>query len=216
MTEEDAKPSAALGTPRVVCAIILLAIFALPRLPFYPATHLFTPIDKNFLNWYVGGSAVVGYFAYMGFFTWGNWNIEHAGLSMAIGIFGLLLAPLCGMMAYFTAEQFYGYYELEYLPHQQRERLYAVTSISSRGRGGDHAWVMPYGMRTWGLPLSIHDYRAHRAGELMPPFVCYRVTELRNGRVIGIVEPPRWHTPDALVPCRGNDPRRVAEESAAH
>jgi len=180
---------------------ILVTIFALPRLPFFNPPHLFTPVDKTFIHWYIGISATLEYLAFFGLVMWGNWNLA--------GIFGFMIATVCGGMAYLSGVQFYSYYNLVYLPHERREMLYLVPKISMQGRGGYQAWVSPYGLRTWGLPLSASDYRAYRAGTLTLPDLCYRVTELRHGRMIGIVEPPDLHTPDALTRCRDIDVRRV-------
>ena len=137
---------------------------------------------------------------------WGSGKVAPVrSVGIITGVFGCMIAALCGVMAYFSGEQLYGAYELVHLPHEQRDVLYAVPSISMRGRGGYHAWVSPYGLRTWGLPLSAADYRAYHAGILTPPGLCYRVTELRRGGIIGIVEPSRWNTPNALVRCRNVD-----------
>ena len=209
MTEPVKTSLASIGVPRAIFGVVLVIIFLLPRLPFFNPPHLLTPIDQTFLHWYVSISAVLGYFAFFGFFMWGNWNVANAGLGIIVGIFAFMIAALCGGMAYFSGMQFYSYYELILLPHRQHSMFYAVPSISVRGRGGYRAWVNPYGATTWGLPLSKADYDAFRAGTLTPPGLCYRVTELRHGRTIGIIEPSEWSTPDALVRCRTYDLRRV-------
>ena len=201
-----------IGVPRAIFGLILVTIFALPALPFDPP-HLFTPVDKTFIHWYVGVSAALGYVAFFGFFMWGNWKVAYAGVGILCGILGFMIAALCGTMAFFSGDRFYGYYELDHLPHERRDMLYAVPSISMRGRGGYQAWVTPYGLRTWGLPLSKVDYLAFRAGTLKPPGLCYRVTELRHGNIIGIVEPSNRNTPDALVRCHDTDWRRVDENT---
>ena len=215
MTETKATAPVSIGAPRVICGLILIAMFLLPRLPFFDPPHLFTPVDKAFLHWYIGVSATLGYIAFVGFFMWGSVTGARAELGIITGIFGFMIAALCGVMAYFSGEQLYGAYELVHLPHEQRVVLYEVLSISTRGRGGDHAWVSPYGLRTWGLPLSVADYRAYHAGILTPPGLCYRVTELRRGGIIGIVEPSRWNTPDALVRCRDAEPPSNSNTRAA-
>ena len=207
MTETNATAPVSIGAPRMICGLILVTIFVLPRLPFFDPPHLFTPVDKTFLHWYIGVSATLGYIAFFGFFMWGSGKGSRAELGIIIGIFGWMIAALCGVMAYFSGEQLYGTYELVHLPHEQRVVLYAVPSISMRGRGGYHARVSPYGLPTWGLPLSVADSRAYRAGILTPPGLCYRVTELRRGGIIGIVEPSQWNTPNALVRCRNVDPQ---------
>jgi hypothetical protein len=169
----------------------------------------FTPVDKTFIHWYIGISATLGYLAFFGLVMWGNRNVANAGLGIMAGIYGFLIATLRGGMAYLSGIQFYSYYNLVHLPHERREMLYDVPKIPAQGRGAYHAWVSPYGPRTWGLPLSASDYRAYRAGILFPPDLCYRVIELRHGSVIGIVEPPEVRTPDALIRCRDTDVRRV-------
>jgi hypothetical protein len=195
--------------PRTIFGIVLVTIFALPRLPFFNPPHLFTPVDKTFIHWYIGISATLGYLAFFGLVMWGNWNVANAGLGILAGIFSFMIATVCGGMAYLSGVQFYSYYNLLHLPHERREMLYSVPKISVQGRGGYQAWVSPYGLRTWGLPLSASDYRAYRAGTLTPPDLCYRVIELRHSSMIGIVEPPDLHTPDALTRCRDIDVRRV-------
>lgn len=202
-----------IGVPRAIFGLIIVAMFVLPQLPFFDPPHLFTPVNKTFLHWYIGISSVLAYLSFFGFFMWGNWKVAYAGLGILVGIFGFGIAALCGMMASFSGEQFYSYYELVYLPHETRFMLYAVPSISIGGRGGYHALVGPYGLRTWGLPLSTADYQAYYAGTLTPPNLCYRVTELRRGEVVGIVEPSRWNTPDALVRCREADHQWVGENT---
>ncbi len=209
MTGSATPASSTMGAPRAIFALTLVAIIALPSLPFFDPPHLFSPVDKAFLHWYVGIAATLGYLAFFGFFMWGNWSVANAGLGIIIGILSGLIAGVCGMMAAVSAGGIYGYYQLVHLPHETRDRLYAVSSISTRGRGGYHAVVSPYGFRAWGLPLSTADYRGVRAGTLTPPNLCYRVTELRRGAIVGIVEPSEWSTPDALVRCRDADPRRV-------
>lgn len=202
-----------IGLPRTICWLTIVTMFALPRLPLFDALHLFTPADQTFMHWYIGISAVLSYCAFFGFFMWGNFKVAYAGLGIIIGILAFGIAAICGLMASFSGEQFYSYYELVYLPHETRNMLYAVPSISIGGRGGYHALVSPYGLRTWGLPLSKADYRAYHAGTLIPPNLCYRVTELRRGGVIGIIEPSRWNTPDALVHCHSANPRWVGENT---
>jgi hypothetical protein len=205
-----------IGVPRAIFGLTIIAMFALPQLPFFDPPHLFTPVDKSFSHWYVGISATLSYFSFFGFFMWGNWKVAYAGLGIIVGIFGFGIAAICGMMASFSGERFYSYYELVYLPHETRNMLYAVPSISIRGRGGYHAWVSPYGLRTWGLPLSTGDYHAYYAGTLTPPNLCYRVRELRRAGAVGIVEPSGWNTPDALVHCNSADPRWVGENTPRH
>lgn len=195
--------------PRLIFGLILILLCFLPSLPFLHPPHLFTPVDGTFLRWYVCISAALGFVAFFGLFMWGNWKLANSGLSIVVGILGFLVAAVLGIMAGFSAPGLYGYYELVVLPHQQRQMLYAVPSIRTGGRGGDFAWVRPYGLPAYSLPLSRADDRAYLAGDLRMPGLCYRVTELSRGDAIGIVNPSLWDTPDALVRCRGTDPRRI-------